>query len=183
MARVIWQQADPHDLPFTAAAFGIIACQFGAATLGGPVGLFKQARRVMKPGGRFVFNVPGSLPHNPIAECLQAALDAFFPLDPPRYIANVLHGYADNDVVDDDLTAAGFTDAIYTTVELPFAADSARDAATGYCLGTSLFAELELRTGGNIEPVLQAATRALQQRFGSGAIAATMRAHVVSAAG
>ena len=84
---------------------------------------------------------------------------------------------------DDDLTAAGFTEAIYTTVELPFAAASARDTATAYCLGTPLCTELDLRTGGNSEPVLKAATTALQQRFGLGTIAATMRAHVVSAAG
>src|ERR1700742_3008434 len=41
MTRVIWQQADPHALPFNDASFGIVACQFGLATLGDPVGVFK----------------------------------------------------------------------------------------------------------------------------------------------
>ena len=48
---------------------------------------------------------------------------------------------------------AGFTDAIYTTVELPYAAASARDVAIGYCLGTPLRSEIEARAFGEIERV------------------------------
>jgi SAM-dependent methyltransferase len=183
MARVNWQQADPHALPFNDAAFGIVACQFAVATLGDPIGVFRQTRRVMKQGGLFVFSVFGTLQANPVAACLQGALDAFFLSDPPRFIADVLHGYADTDAIDDDLTDADFTDAIYTTVDLPFAAACARDVAAGYCLGTSLRGDLELRTAGNTEPMLQAVTAALEKRFGHGAITTTMRAQVISAAG
>jgi SAM-dependent methyltransferase len=183
MARVIWQQADPHALPFNDATFGIVACQFAEATLGDPVGVFKQARRVMKQGGRFVFSVLGTLHENQVAACLQTTLDAFFPDDPPRFIADGLHGYANIDRIDDDLTDAGFTDAIYTTVELPFVAASAGDVAAAYCLGTALRTELELRTEGDAEPVVRAVTAALEARFGFGAIATRMRGQVVSAAG
>jgi hypothetical protein len=137
----------------------------------------------MKQGGRFVFNVLGTIQHNPVAECLQNTLDEFFPSDPPGYIAHGLHGYADNEAIDDDLTSAGFTDAIYTTVELPFAAPSAADVAAAYCLGTPLRSELEVQTIGDTEPILRAATLALQKRFGTGAITAPMRAHIISAAG
>jgi SAM-dependent methyltransferase len=183
MARINWQTADPHALPFADATFGIVTSHFSVAAMPDRVRVFKEARRVIKQAGRFVFSLPGYLRHNPAAHCVQDVMDELFPANPPRFVAHVFHGYADNEVVDDDLTAAGFTDAIYTTVELPFAAASARDAATGYCLGTPLYTELELRTGGDTEPVLAAATLALQQRFGPGAIATTMRAHVVSAAG
>ncbi len=183
MARVIWQRADPHALPFSDASFGIVACQFGVAALGDPVGVFRQARRVMKQGGRFVFSVLVTLPQNPVAECLQTALDSIFPADPPRFIADFLHGYANTDAIDDDLTDAGFTDAIYTTVALPFAAASAHDVATGYCLGTALRVDLELRTDCHTEPVVDAVTAALEARFGGGEVNSTMRAQVVSAAG
>jgi ubiquinone/menaquinone biosynthesis C-methylase UbiE len=183
MARVIWQQADPLALPFNNGTFGIVACQFAVAATPDPVRLFKQARGVMKRGGRFVFSVLGTLHANPVADCLQNALNEIFPDDPPRFIAAGLHGYANSETIDDHLTEAGFTEAIYTTVELPFAAASARDAATGYCLGTPLRPEIETRTAGNTEPVLQAATLALEKRFGRAAIETTMRAHVISAAG
>jgi SAM-dependent methyltransferase len=183
MSRVTWRRADPDALPFPDATFGIVACHLGVATMPDRVRTFQEARRVMKPGGRFVFSVLGSINHNPVADCLQNALNAFFPGDPPGYIEHGLHGYADNEAIDDDLTTAGFTDAIYTTVELPFAAASARDVAAGYCHGTPLRLELEVRTIGDTQPILQAATLALQKRFGGGAINTTMRAQIISAAG
>jgi SAM-dependent methyltransferase len=183
MARVTWQQADPRALPFEDGTFGIVVCHLGVAAMPDPVRAFQEARRVTKQGGRFVFSVLGSIHHNPVADCLQTALDEFFPGESPRFIADCLHGYADNEAIDADLTTAGFTDAIYTTIELPFSAVSAQDVATGYCLGTPLRSDLEARASGNIEPVLEAAAMALRKRFGPGAITTTMRAHTISAAG
>jgi SAM-dependent methyltransferase len=183
MARVTWQKADPHALPFPDATFGIVTCHFAIATLPERLRALHEARRVMKPNGRFVFSVPGNIRHNPVADCLQAALNDLFPAAPPRFIEDGLHGYADNESIDDDLTSVGFTDAIYTTVELPYAAASAHDAAIGYCLGTSLRTEIEARARGNSDPAITALTRALQKRFGNGPIETGMRAHVVSASG
>ena len=183
MARINWQTADPHALPFADASFGIVTSHFSVACLSDRVLLFQEARRVMKQAGRFVFSVPGHLRHNPVAQCVQEAMQALFPVNPPRFVGHVFHGYADNEAVDDDLTAAGFTDAIYTTVALPYAAASARDVAMGYCRGTPLRMEIEARAPGDTERVTRAATAALERRFGTGPIATTMRAHVVSAAG
>jgi ubiquinone/menaquinone biosynthesis C-methylase UbiE len=181
MARITWQQADPCALPFADATFGIVACHFGSAAMADRITAFTEARRVMKPRGRFVFGVPGNLRQNPVANCLQDALDTLFPADPPRFLEHTLHGYSDNEAIDNDLTEAGFTDAIYTAVELPFNAASARDVAIGYCFGTPLRTELEAL--GDPETVMEAVTAALQRRFGTGAIASSMRAHVISASG
>jgi ubiquinone/menaquinone biosynthesis C-methylase UbiE len=183
MARITWQRADPCDLPFPDGTFGIVVCHFGVVGIANRVLAFQQARRVMKQGARFVFSVPAQLRHNPVAECQQHAMDELFPTDPPSYLRSVLHGYADNETIDDDLTAAGFTDAIYTTVELPYVAASAWDVATGYCLGTPLRAEIEARAPGDAERIIRAASTALQARFGNGSIETTMRAHIVSASG
>ncbi|MGD0106431.1 MAG: methyltransferase domain-containing protein [Rhodopila sp.] len=183
MARVTWQQADPALLPFPDATFGIVACHFGVVTLPDRVAAFVEGRRVTKPGGRFVFSVPADLRHNPVADCVQDALEELFPTDPPGFVGQILHGYADNQAIDDDLTQAGFTDAIYTSVDLPFAAASARDVAVGYCLGTSLRLEIEARAPGGTERVVAAAAAALERRFGTGPIEAGMRAYFVSAAG
>jgi hypothetical protein len=142
---------------------------------------FQETRRVMKQGGRFVFSVLGPLQYNPVAACVQDALNAALPADPPHFLARRLHGYADHDTIDANLTTAGFTDAVYTTVELPFTAPSAGDVALAYCCGTPLRSELADRTHG--DTVVQAVTLALTNRFGDGAIRSTMRAHIVSAAG
>ncbi|HBK06253.1 MAG TPA: SAM-dependent methyltransferase [Acetobacteraceae bacterium] len=179
MARVTWQTAEPQALPFQDATFGVVACLFAAATLPDRVATFQEVRRVMKRGARFLFSVPGHIRQNPVADCIHAALETLSPGDPPSFIGHGLHGYGDSETIDDDLTEAGFTDAIYTAVDLPFAADSAREVAMGYCLGTPLRAEIQRRFPHGTDSV----TQALEKRFGTGKIKATMRAQVVSAAG
>jgi SAM-dependent methyltransferase len=183
MARIVWQQVDPAALPFQDATFGIVACHFGIPSLLDRVAAFVDVRRVMKPGGRFVFSVPAHLRHNPVADCLQDTMEDLFPADPPRFVGDVLHGYADTQAIDDNLTEAGFTDAIYTSVDLPYTAASAHDVALGYCLGTKLRLEIEARAPDGVEGVLASVTAALQRRFGKGAVEANMRAHIISAAG
>ncbi len=183
MARINWQVAHPDALSFPDAAFGMVTCHFGVTGLANRVRVYREIRRAIKPNGRFVFSIPGAIRLNPVAACLDNVLQDLFPHDPPDFLTHVLHGYADNDAVDDDLTEAGYTDAIYTSVERPFAAQSARDAAAAYCLGTPLRSQLYARSPNGMESILQAATAALEARFGSGPVAAPMRAHVISAAG
>jgi SAM-dependent methyltransferase len=182
MARISWQKADPRALPFPDATFGIVACHFAVATMPDRIQAFREARRVMKPSGRFVFSVLGHIRYNPVADCMQSALNELFPVDPPRFVDG-LHSYADTEAIDDDLTAAGFTDAIYTSIELPYAAASARDVAIGYCLGTLLRPEIEARASGDTGPATRAVERALEKRFGTGQIETSMRGHIVSASG
>lgn len=179
MARITWQTANPRALPYHKATFGMIACLFAASTLPDRVATFREVRRVMKPGARFVFCVPGHIRQNPVADCIHAALGAPPPEDPLGYIGHGLHGYGDSETIDDDLTEAGFTDAVYTAVDLPFAAASAREVALGYCLGTPLRRPIEERLPQGTDIV----TQALEQRFGTGRIQSTMRAQIVSAAG
>jgi SAM-dependent methyltransferase len=182
-ARVIWRAADPCALPFDAGTFGIVACHLGVMGLPNHVLAFREARRVMKAGARFVFNVPAQIRHSPVAARVQQSLEELFSSDPPRYLVKVLHGYADNEVVDDDLTLAGFTDAIYTAVDVPYFVESAWDAAVGYCLGTPLRHEIEARMAGDCERTVEAVAAALKRRFGAGSIETPMRAHVISASG
>jgi SAM-dependent methyltransferase len=180
MGRISWQTADPSAaLPFNDATFRVVACLFAISTLPDRVAAFREVRRVMKADARFLFSVPGHIRHNPVADCIQAALDAIAPDDPPGFIGQRKHGYSDSEAIDNDLTAAGFTDAIYTTVAVPFAAASAREAAIGYCLGTRLRDDIESRFPLAVDTV----TGALEQRFGTGRIVSAMRAHVVTAAG
>lgn len=183
MARIRWQLVDSGDLPFQDAAFGIVASLFGIGDLHNRVRTFREVRRVLKPVGRFMFGVPAHVRQNPVADCVHSAVEACFPIDPPGFIRQVLHAYHDNEAIDDDLTEAGFTDTIYTSVELPFVAFSARDVAIGYCLGTPLRWEIESRVPGDIQRVVGAVAEALEKRFGAGGIETIMRAHVISASG
>jgi ubiquinone/menaquinone biosynthesis C-methylase UbiE len=55
--RVEWRQADVAALPFADASFDAVYCQFGLMFAADKVAAASEARRVLRPGGSFVFNV------------------------------------------------------------------------------------------------------------------------------
>ncbi|MER9437585.1 methyltransferase domain-containing protein [Mesorhizobium sp. M0011] len=179
--RIIWQQADAQALPFEDARFDAVVCQFGAMFFPDRVGAYGQARRVMRPGGHFLFNVWGAIEDNEFAEEVTRALGHFFPADPPRFMARTPHGYHDADAIRADLHAAGFRDITIEPLDAVSAASSPYEAAAAYCQGTPLRAEIEAR-GGSLEETTRYVANALGKRFGEGSVSGRIRALVVEAA-
>src|SRR5262245_66317552 len=56
-SRIKWRQADALALPFNDAAFDLVCCQFGAMFFPDRSSAYREAKRVLKPGGHFLFNV------------------------------------------------------------------------------------------------------------------------------
>jgi hypothetical protein len=80
-----------------------------------------------------------------------------------------------------DLAAAGFADVKVESVDSIGRAPSARDAAIGFCQGSPLRGEIEVRQPGGLEAVTEAVAEALVARFGRGLVEGRLRAHVFSA--
>ena len=57
--RAEWKQADALALPFGDGGFDVVACQFGVMFFPDKVQGYKEARRMLRPRGRFLFNVVG----------------------------------------------------------------------------------------------------------------------------
>ena len=56
-ARITWQQADALALPFDDAAFDVVCCQFGVMFFPDRVRGYREVRRLLEPGGHWLFNV------------------------------------------------------------------------------------------------------------------------------
>ncbi len=179
--RITWQQADALNLPFDAAAFDAVVCQFGVMFFPDRVAGYTEARRVLKPSGRFIFNVWDVIEANEFADVVTQAAAAVFPDDPPRFLARTPHGYHDKAQIRGELEQAGFSDVSITTVEMVSSAPSARHPAVAYCQGTPLRNEIEARDGSLLQHVTDRATEAIAARFGNGAVAAKICGHVVTA--
>ena len=106
--RIDWHKADALSLPFEDGAFDAVICQFGVMFFPDKVEGFTEARRVLKPGGTFIFNVWDRISENAFATVVFEAMSEMFPADPPSSMARTPHGYHDLDLIRADLTAAGF---------------------------------------------------------------------------
>src|SRR3954468_22056969 len=131
-SRVAWRQADALALPFADGTFDAVACQFGVMFFPDKVRSLREARRVLRPRGRFLFSVWDQIEENEFAACVTDALAAMFPEDPPRFLARTPHGYHEPEQIRADLTAAGFTRVSVEGVRHRSRAPSARDVSVAY---------------------------------------------------
>jgi ubiquinone/menaquinone biosynthesis C-methylase UbiE len=180
-ARLSWHQADALALPFADTAFDVVVCQFGAMFFPDKVQGYREARRVLRPGGRFLFNVWDRISQNAFARVVTDALAKLFPIDPPSFLTRTPYGYCDVHTIRDDLLAAGFADVVVETVAGTSSAPSPREVAVAFCQGTPLRSEIEARHATGLEQAMQAVEAALAQRFGPGPIEGPISAHVFTA--
>lgn len=180
--RIEWRQADALDLPFGDASFDVVCCQFGAMFFPDRVAGYAEARRVLVPGGCFVFSVWDRIEENDFADEVTHAVATVFAHDPPRFLARTPHGYHDVTLIREELRRAGFGDIEVETRAQVSRAASARDAAIAYCQGTPLRNEIEARDASLLQLCTDRAAQAISERHGNGAVAGRIQAHVVVAA-
>ena len=181
--NIEWQQADALKLPFEDASFDVVLCQFGAMFFPDRTAGYAEARRVLRPGGRFVFTVWDRIEDNAFADEVTSAVAEIFPQDPPRFLARTPHGYHDIALIRSDLSRAGFTSIEIETREKTSRSPAARDVATAYCQGTPLRNEIEARDANALQAATDRAAQVIASRHGEGPVAGKIQAHVIVAAG
>ncbi len=178
--RVEWRQADAMQLPFPDASFDVVVCQFGVMFFPDKAHAYAEARRVLRPGGVFLFNAWDRIENNEFALVVTEALARLFPADPPRFLARTPHGYHDEAAVARDLVQAGFSAAPQIdTVAARSRAESASVPAMAYCQGTPLRNEIEARKGASLAEATAASAMAIAARFGGAAVDGKIQARVV----
>jgi ubiquinone/menaquinone biosynthesis C-methylase UbiE len=178
--RVTWRQADAQALPFPDGEFDAVVCQFGIMFVDKPRA-FSEAYRVLKPGGRFLFNVWDRIEANEFADVVVQAVGTLFPDDPPVFLARTPHGHYDTTPLEAQLGAVGFGMVTVETITLESAAPSALSVAIGYCQGTPMRNEIEAHDPARLGEATDVAAAAIAKRFGSGPVTGQIRAHVITA--
>jgi len=178
---VTWRQADVVSLPYADNSFDVIVCQFGVMFFPDRVAAYREVRRVLRPGGSFLFNIWNSIESNEFADIVTVAVGDLHPEDPPLFLARTPHGHWSPAEIEADVAAAGFEHSALSRRDDISAAGSPERAAIAYCQGTPLRNEIEARQPDGLERATAAAAAALRARYGDGAIEGRISAVVVVA--
>ena len=182
IARAIeWREADAMQLPFPDASFDAIVCQFGAMFFPDKANAFAETRRVLKPGGLYLFNVWDRIEDNEFADAVTESLKTLFPADPPLFLRRTPHGYCDKAIIERDLAKGGFAaKAQVETIPARSRAASAQIPAAAFCQGTPLRNDIVARVPASLVAATDTAAAAIARRFGGGAVDGKIQAHVIA---
>lgn len=179
-AGVRFQAADAAALPFEDGSFDRVVSQFGLMFFEDKLAALREARRVLRPGGRLVLSVWDAPAKNPYVEVAQRTIATFFREDPPGFL-DVPWGLHDRDVLRQLFVDAGFAEPAIETVSREAELPRARDAAEGLVRGNPTLKDVETRAEAPVADVVDAVAAALGRVFGHAPFRVPMRAVVVSA--
>lgn len=173
-----YQEADGIDLPFEDDSFDALVCQFGVMFFPDIEQSYREARRVLKAGGEFLFNVWDTLDANVLPRTVHEVSLSLNDQNPPNFLQTPF-GYNDVELITAQLEKAGFTEVTATVLTHDCTASSVRDVAIAFGAGTPLALQLEER--GLSDTAIDRFASVLKERFGSGPVSAPMQAIVFEA--
>ena len=176
-----WRQADALALPFDDGRFDCLACQFGVMFFPDRAQGFAEARRVLRPGGTYLFNVWDRISENALADMVTDAAAAILPDDPPRFLARTPHGYHDPVLIAQELRYAGFRDVGISYVDGMSRVEDPTHPAIAFCRGTPLYGEILDRDPDTLAEIIARASDRIAARYGPGPVSAPMRALIITA--
>lgn len=167
LSGIDWQEADAANLPFADERFSAVACSLGVMFIPDRKLLFREVRRVLRPGGLFFFTVWDRVEENPCVRTYSETIEAMFPGDPEvhfrlpyeMYSEELLRGLAGD---------AGLTAKKVDKVRLTIEGVTARGIATGQVRGTPRGLLLAKR-GVDFDVAIAKITTALEEMGGKGA--------------
>jgi ubiquinone/menaquinone biosynthesis C-methylase UbiE len=162
--KVDFQEADATALPFGEGVFDAVVCQFGVMFFPDKAKSYREAHRVLAPGGRYFFSVWDAHRHNAFARILHQGLADHFPKDPPRFF-EVPFAYHAIDTIKDALAEAGFTDLRVAVLSRVKEVPDLSAFAKGQVYGSPVFDQIGAR-GGHPNVVVAAFETALHREFG-----------------
>ena len=179
MERVLWQQADAMKLPFPDAAFDLIICQFGVMFFPDKQASFREALRVLAPGGTYLFVLWDDYDTMPDSLIGIASHQVAGMLGrDPQALRNP--DYCDEATIRSDLDAAGFREVHIEQVARPAKAASAREAAVVSVQGSLVRTAIEAVDPSRLGEATDAVERVMRARFGDGPVVGENKALIVT---
>ena len=164
-AGVSLEVADATALPFGDGEFDVVVCQFGVMFFPDKDKGYREARRVLKREGRYLFSVWDAHAHNPFGRIISDVLRNAFDTDAPPFM-NVPFGYASIDAIKASLQANGFGELRADVVRLSGPLEDFNFFADGLVFGSPVVDQLRAR-GVDPEKLKSEVVKSLQNELGA----------------
>jgi ubiquinone/menaquinone biosynthesis C-methylase UbiE len=161
--NVEFSPADATALPFADESFDLVACQFGVMFFPGKEKSYREVKRVLRAGGRYLFNVWDAHRHNPFGRISHETVAGFFPNDPPQF-QRLPFSYT-FDEAKDALTEAGFADIEVSVFRMDKTLPEPERLARGIVFGSPLIDQIKGRGGVDPDNVVNALVAAYKDAF------------------
>jgi len=163
--NIAFRVADGAALPFEDGAFDAVVCQFGVMFFPDKEVAYREARRVLSPGGRYFLSVWDSFRYNRSARLAHETIASAFTDDPPCFY-QVPYGHFALDPIKEELLDAGFTELKIEVLSRVRQVASIEDFARGLVFGNPLIDEIRRRAVVSPEALAAQLTEALGSEFG-----------------
>ena len=162
---VEFQPADATDLPFPDRSFDALVCQFGIMFFPDKEKSYREAHRVLSPGGHYLFSVWDAHRFNPAQRRTHELLAELFPDDPPRFY-EVPFAYHRIDPIREAVSEAGFTDFRAAELHIGKAVADPAAFARGIIFGNPVVEQIRARSG-DPEGVVDSIAEMLRREYGA----------------
>lgn len=163
--KVTFQTVDAADLHFAANTFDAVVCQFGIMFYPDRDKSYREALRVLAPGGRYVFSVWDSHQHNSFGRIAHEVATRLFPADPPPFYLAPFSCHQ-IDPIKEALLANGFTNVDIAVVSAAKAVSDPSSFARGLVFGNPMADQIRAR-GGDPAPLVAELAGALAREIAS----------------
>ena len=160
------QPADAQALPFGDAAFDAMVCQFGIMFYPDKPKSYREAMRVLRPGGTYLFSVWDAHSQNGFARITERLIRQVFPVDPPGFY-RVPFSCSEIDPIKEALVEAGFSGLSIDVLRIDKPVSELKPFAEGLILGNPLVDQIRARSGVAPDEMVAALVDALGHEFGT----------------
>jgi SAM-dependent methyltransferase len=175
---VDFQPASALALPFADGRFNTLVTQFGVMFYPDKDLSYREAFRVLAPGGSYLLSIFDSHRYNAMARIGYGVMASFFPADPPSFLA-VPYSYTFEEAKG-SLLAAGFDEISASVVRIDKRDVDLASAARGFVYGSPAIDQIKARGGIDPEDVVIATAREFQSAFGPSPASVRLQATFIS---
>ncbi len=97
--NIQWQVADAQYLSFRDSSFDLVVCQFGVMLFPDKEKAFKEARRVLKNAGVFLFSVWDHIQTNPLSAKINKVIQETLGADAPDFLTQGPYSFYDQGAI------------------------------------------------------------------------------------